>query len=197
MADNDSGDREKKKSGPLQAATGWVLGLAGLVAAITLLATNAENLIEKFSRSKQPSGSSSGPTNQTPSDRQPDPAASSNGEAIIRGTWEFDLDNGVLVTSGTDADLFWEQETDTKRTLRPMNGALFALVGQRDFDSLKLQTLKGLNYLSSGIRADNDVSNAIPNGTVLAYRTKHGRYGKLLIENYAYDLKVKWLTFGP
>jgi hypothetical protein len=49
MADDDSGDHEKTKSGPLQAATGWVLGLAGLVAAITLLATNSENLIEKFS----------------------------------------------------------------------------------------------------------------------------------------------------
>jgi hypothetical protein len=32
-----------------------------------------------------------------------------------------------------------------------MNGAVFALIGQRDFDSLKLQTLKGLNYLSSEI----------------------------------------------
>jgi hypothetical protein len=115
------------------------------------------------------------------------PAVFSNGETIIRGTWFFDLDNGVTAISRTDSDLFWEQETDTKRTLNPMNGALFALVGQRDFDSLQLQTLKGLN----------DVSNAIPTGTVLAYRTKHGRYGKLLIEYYAYDLKVKWITFGP
>jgi len=185
------------KSKPLQAATGWVLGLAALVAAITLLVTNSENLIEKFSPSKQPSRPISGPANRAPSDRQSEPVVFSTGETIIRGTWEFDLDNGVTATSSTDADLFWEQKTDTKRALRPMNGALFALVGQRDFDSLKLQTLKGLNYSSSEIRADNDVSNAIPTGTVLAYKTKHGRYGKILIENYAHDLKVKWLTFGP
>jgi hypothetical protein len=197
MADDDSGDREKTKASPLQVATAWVLGLAGLVAAISLLATNSEKLVEIFSPSKQPSGSSSGPASLAPSDRQPDPTVFSNGETIIRGTWSIDLDNGVTAMSGTDSDLFWEQETDTKRTLKPMNGALFALVGQRDFDSLKLQTLKGLNFLSSAIRADNNVSNAIPNGTVLAYRTKHGRYGKFLIENYAYDLKVKWLTFGP
>jgi len=131
-----------------------------------------------------------------PSDR-PDSAVFSNGETTLPGTWLFDLDNGAVTATNPTADLFWEQETDTKRSLNPMNGALLALVGQRDFDSLELQMLKGLDYLSDNIRADNDLSNAIPNGTVLAYKTKHGRYGKLLIENYAYNLKVKWLTFGP
>jgi hypothetical protein len=196
MADDNSGDRKTTKATPLQVSTAWVLGLAGLVAAISVLATNSENLLAIFLPSKQPSEARSGPVSPAPSDR-PDSTAFSDGETIIRGTWFFDLDNGVTAISRTDSDLFWEQETDTKRTLNPMNGALFALVGQRDFDSLKLQTLKGLHYLSDNIRANNDVSNAIPNGTVLAYRTKHGRYGKLLIENYAYDLKVKWLTFGP
>jgi hypothetical protein len=194
MADDDSGDREKKRAGPLQGVTAWVAGLAGLVAAITLLATNSENLIRIFAPSEQPRAPSSGPA---PPVRPPDPAVFSKGETIIRGTWSFDLDNGVTAMSGADSDLFWEQETATKRALKPMNGARFALVGQRDFDSLTLQSLKGLDYLSNDIRADNDVSNAIPNGTVLAYRTKRGRYGKVLIENYAYDLKVKWLTFGP
>jgi hypothetical protein len=196
MSDDDSADGETTKSTPLRRATAWVLGVAGLIAAITVLATNSENLLAVFSGSKQTSKANSGPASPAASDRA-DPAAFSNGETIIRGTWYFDLDNGVTAINRPDADLFWEQETDIKRTLNPMNGALFALVGQRDFDSLKLQTLKGLDYLSNNIRADNDVSNAIPSGTVLAYKTKHGRYGKLLIENYDYDLKVKWLTFGP
>jgi hypothetical protein len=196
MAD-DSGNREKTKATLLQVATAWILGLAGLVAAITVLATNSQNLIAIFSSSKQPPVSSSGPAGPGASNPQSDSAAFSNGETIIRGTWTFDLDNGVLTSGTGNSDLFWEQETNTKRTLQPTNGALFALVGQRDFDSLKIQMLKGLDYSSDGIRADNDISNAIPSGTILAYKTRHGRYGKLLIENYAYDLKVKWLTFGP
>jgi hypothetical protein len=136
---------------------------------------------------------SSAPASVSPSD----PAAFSSGEATIRGTWSFNLDNGVTTVNTGDADFFWEQETDIKRTLNPMNGAMFALVGLRDFDSLTLQTLKGLDYQSENIRADNDTSNAIPGGSVVAYKTRHGRYGKLLIENYGYDLKVKWFTFGP
>ena len=78
-----------------------------------------------------------------------------------------------------------------------MNGAMLVLVGLRDFDSLTLQALKELNYQSENIRADNDISNAVPGGSVVAYKTRYGRYGKLLIENYGYDLKVKWFTFGP
>jgi hypothetical protein len=193
MAD-DSGDREKTKANPLQSATGWVVGLAGLVAALSLLANNSENLVATFFPSKPASVASSGPVNVAPAS---DSAAYSNGEATIRGTWQFDLDNGVTVANTGDADLFWEQETDTKRTLNPTNGALFALVGLRDFDQLTLQALRGLNYSSENIRANNDLSNAIPTGTVVAYKTKRGRYGKLLIETYGYDLKVKWFTFGP
>ena len=196
MADNDGGNGGNAKAGPLQVATAWILGLAGLIAALSLLATNSENLIGIFSPSKQP-GAGSTSASPSPLDRRADPAVFSNGETVIRGTWSFDLDNGVTAMNRADADLFWEQETDVKRTLRPMNGALFALVGQRDFDTLTLQALKGLDYLTNEIRADNDISNAIPNGTVLAYKTKRGRYGKVVVENYAYDLKVKWLTFGP
>jgi hypothetical protein len=189
-------DDKTTKATPLKVATGWVLGLASLIAAISLLATNSENLIALFSRSKQPSEASSSPGSPAPSDRA-DPAVFSDGEIIIRGTWSLDLDNGVTTIGRADSDLFWEQETNTKRTLNPVNGALFALVGLRDFDSLKLQALKGLHYLPDNIRANDDGSNAIPTGTVVAYKTKHGRYGKLLIEDYAYNLKVKWLTFGP
>jgi hypothetical protein len=35
------------------------------------------------------------------------------------------------------------------------------------------------------------------NAAGVAYKIRHDRYGKLLIENYGYDLKVKWFTFGP
>ena len=103
MADNDSADDKTTKATPLQRVTAWVLGLAALIAAITVLATNSENLLKVFSRSKQPSEASSGPASPAPSDQ---PAVFSNGEAIIRGTWSFDLDNGVTAISRTDADLF-------------------------------------------------------------------------------------------
>jgi hypothetical protein len=55
MADDDSGDPKTTKATRLQVATAWVLGLAGLVAAISVLVTNSENLLAIFSPSKQPS----------------------------------------------------------------------------------------------------------------------------------------------
>lgn len=198
MADESGGDRNDTKTNPanpLQSATGWVVGLAGLIAALSLLATNSERLIATFFPSMQ--SDHPHPAASQPPAATTDPTAFSNGETVIRGTWSFDLDSGVILQSPADADLFWEQETDIKRSLNPQNGAMLALLGQRDFDSLTLQTLKGLNYAAEPLRADNDLSNAIPSGTVVAYKTRRGRYGKMLIENYGYDLKVKWLTFGP
>lgn len=147
MADEGGGgDRNDTKTNPsstLQTATGWIAGLAGLVAALSLLATNSEQLIKTFFPSTQQEKSGPRPVASQSPVAATDPAAFSSGETVIRGTWSIDLDSGATAMSDSDADLFWEQETDVKRTLNPKNGAAFALVGQRDFDSVTLRRSKG------------------------------------------------------
>ena len=38
--------------------------------------------------------------------------------------------------------------------------------------------------------------NQIPAGTVLVYRTSRGNDGRMEIQKYGYDLRIKWVTYG-
>ncbi len=47
----------------------------------------------------------------------------------------------------------------------------------------------------TGINGSDDKSNQIPQGSILIYVTDEGRYGKLKILKYGYDLTIKWVTY--
>lgn len=117
----------------------------------------------------------------------------SKGELVVRGTWKYDLDLGVQTNAG--ADLFWEQATDVKRSLVPLNGASFFVVGIRDFESVTLRDLERFPYSSARINGSDLPSNQIPRGTVVAYKTNEGRLGKFVVDEYGYNLKIHWITF--
>ena len=117
----------------------------------------------------------------------------SNGRLIIRGTWSCDLDSGAETSTG--ADFFWEQATGVKRYLVPKNGAGFFVVGIRTFESVKYADLQRFQYSSQNIDGSNLAYNQIPQGTVVAYRTNEGRLGKLIIDEYGYNLTIRWVTF--
>jgi hypothetical protein len=118
----------------------------------------------------------------------------SSGRMTFRGTWLYDLDRGTEVNKQKDADLFWEQVTGVKRLLVPLNGAQFSVIGGRDYDSISYDDLKNFKYSTEKIDASVG-SNRMPEGWVMAYKTKEGRLGKLIVVQYGYDLRVLWTTF--
>jgi hypothetical protein len=107
--------------------------------------------------------------------------------ATIKGTWYFDIDTCSLVRNAVMADLWWEQVDDNTRYLEPMNGAKFTNLGIVDFDSV----VDPSKYVYSTSKIDGSVNNnTIPAGTVLIAQTHSGKYFKILIKNYGYDLNV-------
>lgn len=133
------------------------------------------------------------PTVQTVQAQRPDRRVHSRGELVIRGTWKYDLDLGAQTNAG--ADLFWEQATNVKRYLTPLNGARFFVVGIRDFASVTPRDLERFPYSPARINGSNEPSNQIPRGTVVAYRTNEGRLGKFIVDGYGYNLRIRWVTF--
>ncbi len=137
---------------------------------------------------------SAGPSGQATSTD----AVFSQGSMTVMGSWIIDLDLGVDAPDNAPAD-FWWAAGDVQRKFVP-EGATFSLVGQQDFAALGLDRIKQLKFSGDPIPADYDPSNQttndIPDGTVLAYKTKQGRYGKLLIVKYARDLQIRWLTYA-
>ena len=120
----------------------------------------------------------------------------SHGTATIRGTWNFDLDNGVEVIDLKNADFWWEQKTISERSIVPTSGSEMAVIGTQDFDSITLSMLKRLVYSNAAICADDNHANNIPTGTVVAYRTRLGKYGKFLVNSYGYNINISWITYN-
>ena len=69
------------------------------------------------------------------------------------------------------------------------------MVGIRDFESLTWRDLQRFPYSTQKINGSNLAYNQIPAGTVVAYRTNEGRFGKFIVEEYGYNLTIRWITF--
>ncbi len=184
-----------------------LIGLLGVVG--TALIANWNNIFPKPTPASTSSSTSTPtPTSSTsaakpitsistPPDshsRSPkEPMIYSSGQAVVRGTWSWDLDLGSQNTAG--GDFWWDQQTATTRYLTPKNGAVFFVVGMRDFNSLSYSDLERFPFSGQKIDASNAVNNSIPTNTVVAYRTNEGRLGKFLVVDYGYNLTIRWVTY--
>lgn len=119
----------------------------------------------------------------------------SQGTVLIHGTWYCDLDTGTETVSDPDCDFFWRQQTSILRSIDPMNGAEFYVVGIESLDNISYQDLEGYSYSGNSINGSNNSENEIPTGTVVACITSQGRYCKFHIDSYGYDLNISWVTY--
>ena len=113
--------------------------------------------------------------------------------ATIEGTWYFDIDTGQRVTNLALGDLWWEQVTvgpNAVRYIVPENGAQFANLGIVDYSSV----LDCSAYTLSTEPINGSINNnKIPAGTVLVVKTNLGKYAKMRIDSYGYNLNVSIL----
>jgi hypothetical protein len=121
-------------------------------------------------------------------------AVMSKGTTTLKGTWTSDFETGIQGPP-TGADIWWEQVDSTTRFLVPRSGAMLAHMGQPNFDAVSLQALQGQPYTSTPINGSNNSSNQLTPGSVIAVKTNAGRYAKLKINSYGYNLGISWLTY--
>lgn len=124
--------------------------------------------------------------------KEPEPYT--NKSFIMYGVNLYDLDGGNLSASGNKAeDLAWRYPGIA---IYPMNGARFSVLGSNlNFDTIKYSDL--INYTYSNATIDAEPSrNKIPTGTIVAYITNEGRYGKMKIDSYQVDMRVTIVTYN-
>jgi hypothetical protein len=121
-------------------------------------------------------------------------AVMSKGTTTLKGTWTFDFETGVQGPP-TGADIWWEQVDSQIRFLVPRSGAMLAHMGQPNFDAVSLQSLQGQPYTTTPINGSNNSSNQLTPGSVIAVKTNAGRYAKLKVNSYGYNLGMSWVTF--
>jgi hypothetical protein len=116
------------------------------------------------------------------------------GTLTLKGTWTFDFETGVQGPP-SGADIWWEQVNTVTRFLVPRSGAMLANMGKPNFDAVSYQTLKGLSYSATPINGSNNSANKLKAGTVIAIRTNTGRYAKMKINSYGYNLGISYVTY--
>jgi hypothetical protein len=131
-----------------------------------------------------------GTTSEPAPSTQPD--VLSSGRVLLKGTYVFDFDKGILDPGG---DLWWEQKDGIARFLVPRNGAMAASLGGAGFEALNSQNLSEQHYSTTPINGSNDATNLLLPGTIIGIKTKSGHYAKMCINSYGYDLDIKWVTY--
>jgi len=121
-------------------------------------------------------------------------AVMSKGTTTLKGTWTFDFETGVQGPPA-GADIWWEQVDNVIRFLVPQSGAMLAHMGKPDFDAVSLQALHAQPYTGTPINGSNNASNQLSPGTVIAIKTNAGRYAKMKINSYGYNLGISWVTY--
>jgi hypothetical protein len=121
-------------------------------------------------------------------------AVQSRGTTTLKGTWTFDFDTGIQGPPG-GADVWWEQVDGTIRLLVPQSGAMLAHMGKPNFDAVSVQTLKSQAFATTPINGSNNVQNKLKPGSVIAIKTGSGRYAKMRINTYGYNLGITWVTY--
>lgn len=65
----------------------------------------------------------------------------------------------------------------------------------KEFDDLTFATIKAQTLSSSNINGSTNSSNRLQPGAILVYKTNSGRYGKMQIREYGYNIIIKWRTY--
>jgi hypothetical protein len=165
-----------------------LIGLAGVVA--TALITNWNNIP---SRKSSPTPSKAASPAPAPNfGRKSERTVHSSGRLTVRGTYTCDLDEGKESPSG--ADFQWRQQNSVVRSIAPMNGAMFFVVGQKEFESVRWSDMERFPYSAAPIPGNANRSQ-IPPGTIVAYKTSEGRLGKFIVDGLGSDLSIRWRTF--
>ena len=120
-----------------------------------------------------------------------------SGSGVLRGTYSFDFDRGIEATNWATADVWWEQQTDINRQLVPRNGAALASLGIVDYDSLTYADVVRLPFASTPLTANAQGTNFLVSGATFAVKTRTGKFVKVQVLNYGYNLNLRWQECTP
>ena len=126
------------------------------------------------------------------------PVAPSEGYSaagVIKGTWPFDLDTGQMGGDAASQDLWWEQIDSVNRRLVAKSGAKLVRLGTPMYELVTLDMLKTAAFTLDSVDGSNTAANQLVAGTVLGVRTGKGRYAKVQVTSYGYDLGIRWTIY--
>lgn len=127
---------------------------------------------------------------------------------IGRGTWTLSLekettDRNDLREGQRDAERsesrkqseYEQRQTSSKTKTTTERNQSISRSRPTSFSDITVEDIMSASLSSRNINGSDNSSNRIPRGTILVYRTSEGRYGKLQIRKYDYNLTIRWTTY--
>jgi len=124
--------------------------------------------------------------------------------ATVAGTNQYAA-TGMTLASGSHTVYAFATDGQDSTTVNTGPGASPLVGGVNSYtfsvspgcyDSTNYTSLQAVSLSGTSIEGSNNGNNRIPTGTVLAYKTKQGRYGKMQILTYGYDLNIAYTTYA-
>lgn len=72
----------------------------------------------------------------------------------------------------------------------------YALGQLKEFNNLSFNTIKAQTMSTALINGSANSSNHLAMGSIVVYKTNSGRYGKFIVMEYGYKIKLKWQTYN-
>jgi hypothetical protein len=113
---------------------------------------------------------------------QPPIPAWKSGITTIPGTFGWNAETGTIVPPD-NADLSWEMVSETERYLAPCQGAGAAIVKHRGYEEVTGRYLERWHMPEERIPGPGESGGLSP-GTVIAFRTAEGNFGKLQVVGF-------------
>lgn len=66
----------------------------------------------------------------------------------------------------------------------------------KEFNNLSFNTIKAQTMSTDQINGSMNSSNHLSMGSIVVYKTNSSRYGKFIVMEYGYDIKIKWQTYN-
>lgn len=110
---------------------------------------------------------------------------------MLLGLIEEIIDEISVLDNDGDGYSADEDCDDNNASINPDN-----TTGLTVYDAITFETIMDQTLNSEPINADDNDSNLLTPGAIVLYKTNQGRFGKLLIVEYGYNLTVQYLTYN-
>lgn len=112
------------------------------------------------------------------------------------GTTLIDMINDIIeeiAVEDNDGDGYSVDEDcdDNNATINPSNTS-----GIDVYNAISLDTIMDQTLSTDPVNGDDNETNLLTPGTIVLYKTDQGRFGKLMINTYGYNINLQYLTYN-
>ncbi len=116
---------------------------------------------------------------------------SGDGDGTLVATYDENMNTSIRTATIT---IDVGNDSSVSVSLTQLNGS--STDEELCFSDITIDEIENLDLTNSSINGSNNEDNELNNSAIVVYKTNEGRYGKLIVKEYGYNLTLKWVTYN-